>query len=390
MVAQQEMPTGDPGIDAVAHVAAALAGKLSLDDLLERVVAAARQATGARYAALGVIGSDQRLARFVHTGIDDEQVARIGPLPTGRGVLGLLIRRPETLRLDHLSQHPASSGFPDHHPEMETFLGTPIRSGGEVFGNLYLAEKSGGFTVADQRLVEVLAVQAGAAIDNALKADELQRLAVRAERERIARDLHDGIIQTLFSIGMGLDSARAMVTSDPERVASRLDTAVDAIDTTIRDLRNTIFQLRADDAAALGLRTGLVELAREHEVNALTRPVLRVSDDIDVAVPAALVPDVLQVVREALGNVAKHAHAGHVEVVVQVQAGTLVVVVSDDGVGFDPERPTAGHGLVNIRERAALHGGAREIESSADTGTSLRVTFPLDQQQHAPSDRSER
>lgn len=386
---RQDTPVGGTGIEAVAHVAAALAGKLSLDDLLERVVTAAQQATGARYVALGVIGADQRLARFVHTGIDDEQVAKIGPLPTGRGVLGLLIRQPETLRLDHLSQHPASSGFPDHHPEMETFLGTPIRSGGEVFGNLYLTEKAGGFTVEDQRLVEVLAVQAGAAIDNAIKADELQRLAVRAERERIARDLHDGIIQTLFSIGMGLDSARAMVSSDPERVATRLDTAVDAIDTTIRDLRNTIFHLRADDAAALGLRTGLVELAREHEVNALTRPVLRVSDDIDAAVPVAVVPDVLQVVREALSNVAKHAHASQVEVGVQVEAGALVVVVTDDGVGFDPERPTAGHGLVNIRERAALHGGGREIDTAAGTGTSVRVTFPLDPDQPAPNDRNE-
>lgn len=361
-------------METVAGVATTLAGELALDDLLDGVVVAARDATGARYVALGVIGPDQRLARFVHTGIDDDQVDRIGAPPTGHGVLGVLIRHPQMLRLDHLSDHPASSGFPDHHPEMETFLGTPIRSGGAVFGNLYLAEKDGGFTAEDQRLVEVLAVQVGAAVDNALMAQQLRQLAVQAERERISRDLHDGIIQTLFSIGMGLDSARKMVSADPDRVASRLD---DAIDTTIRDLRNTIFQLRADDAAALGLRAGLIELAREHEINALTRPDLLVPDDIDALVPTSLVPDVLQVVREALANIAKHARASRVSVALRLDGRGLVVMIDDDGFGFDPAQPTAGHGLVNIRERAALHDGTADIESGAGAGTRLRVTLPL-------------
>lgn len=364
-------------METVAGVATRLAGELALNELLDGVVTAARDATGARYVALGVIGPDQRLARFVHTGIDDDQAARIGALPTGHGVLGVLIRHPQTLRLDHLSDHPASSGFPDHHPEMETFLGTPIRSGGAVFGNLYLTEKDGGFTAEDQRLVEVLAVQVGAAVHNALMAEQLQHLAVQAERERISRDLHDGIIQTLFSIGMGLDSARTMIAADPDRVASRLDDAVDAIDSTIRDLRNTIFQLRADDAAALGLRAGLIELAREHEVNALTRPDLLVPDDIDALIPTSLVPDVLQVVREALANIAKHARASRVSVSLHLDGRGLVVMIDDDGFGFDPAQPTAGHGLVNIRERAALHDGTTDIDSGAGAGTRLRVTLPL-------------
>ncbi|HKJ54353.1 MAG TPA: GAF domain-containing sensor histidine kinase [Nitriliruptoraceae bacterium] len=364
-------------IDAVVGVAAALAGELSLDDLLDHVVEAARQATGARYAALGVIGDDQQLARFVHAGIDDDTVAAIGALPTGRGVLGLLIRNPETLRLDHLAAHPASVGFPAHHPPMDTFLGTPIRSGGKVFGNLYLSEKAGGFTDQDQRLVEVLAVQVGAAVDNALMAQRLQDLAVQAERERISRDLHDGIIQTLFSIGMSLDAARTMVDTDPARAQKRLDDAVNAIDTTIRDLRNTIFQLRADDAAALGLRAGLVELAREHEVNALSRPRLTLPDHLDVVVPGTLVPDILQMVRESLANAAKHSRASLVEVRIEIRGSSLLVEVSDDGVGFDPTQPSAGHGLSNIRERATLHDGSTTITSNAGTGTRVRALLPL-------------
>lgn len=295
-------------------MASVLAGELVLDDVLAHVVQVARCTTGARYAALGVLGDDHQLARFVHAGMEADQVERIGPLPRGRGVLGLLISHPQTVRLDRLSDHPASSGFPDHHPPMEGFLGTPIRSGGSVFGNLYLTEKPGGFSAADERLVEVLAVQVGAAVDNALMSARLQRLAVQAERDRISRDLHDGTIQTLFSIGTGMDSARALVELDPDRVATRLDDAVNAIDTSIRELRNTIFQLRADDAAALGLRAGLVELAREHEVNALSRPHLVVPDGVDDVVPPALVPDVLQVIREALGNVARHEQASKVAV----------------------------------------------------------------------------
>lgn len=364
-------------MQAVARVAEALAGELSLDELLEHVAEAARAATGARYAALGVIGEEQRLTRFVHVGISAEEIRRIGALPTGHGVLGLLIRRPQTLRLDRLSAHPDSYGFPEHHPPMETFLGTPIRSGGRIFGNLYLTEKAGGFTEHDQRLVEVLAVQIGAAIEKAILAQRLQELAVQTERERISRDLHDGIIQTLFSIGMSLDSARSLVESDPTRVAQRLDDAVNSIDTTIRDLRNTIFQLRADDAAALGLRAGLVELAREHEVNALMRPRLRLPDHIDAVVPATLVPDILQLVREALANAAKHARASEVSVRLHLDGADVVVAVIDDGVGFDPDRPSAGHGLSNIRERAALHGGTATIASRAHAGTTVQVTLPL-------------
>ncbi len=370
-------PAPDDRIDAVVGVAQALAGELALDDLLDHVVEAARTATGARYAALGVIGPDQQLARFVHAGFDQDVVDEIGDLPTGRGVLGLLIRKPQTLRLDHLAAHPASSGFPPNHPPMETFLGTPVRSGGKVFGNLYLAEKAGGFTAHDQHLVEVLAVQVGAAIDNAILAQRLQELAVQAERERISRDLHDGIIQTLFSIGMSLDAARAMVATDPERAAQRLDDAVNAIDTTIRELRNTIFQLRADDAAALGLRAGLVELAREHEVNALSRPVLRLPDHLDATVPATMVPDMLQMVREALANAAKHARASHIEVRVEIDGPRMVVTVEDDGVGFDPDQPSAGHGLSNIRERATLHGGSTSITSTPSDGTRIRAVLPL-------------
>src|ERR1700733_6427166 len=148
---------------------ALIAGELSLPVVLRQIVAAARDLVGARYAALGVLGRDGELEQFVHAGMDDELVARIGDLPRGRGILGLLIRQPAPLRLDDLSDHPASVGFPPGHPPMTGFLGVPVRIGEEVFGNLYLTERSRGgeVTADDEQLAIALAAAAGAAIANA-------------------------------------------------------------------------------------------------------------------------------------------------------------------------------------------------------------------------------
>jgi signal transduction histidine kinase len=148
---------------------ALVAGELSLPVVLRQIVAAARDLVGARYAALGVLGRNGELEQFVHAGMDEEQAARIGHLPRGRGILGLLIREPVPIRLADLSGHPASAGFPPWHPPMTGFLGVPVRIGDEVFGNLYLTERSRGgeFTADDEQLAIALAAAAGAAIANA-------------------------------------------------------------------------------------------------------------------------------------------------------------------------------------------------------------------------------
>ena len=361
----------------LASAAEALAGELDLDELLAEIVDAARRLTGARYVALGVIGEGDELDRFIHTGLDDDTVAAIGELPRGRGVLGVLIRDPHVIRLDAISDHPASVGFPPHHPPMESFLGAPVRMSGQVYGNLYLSEKDGGFTEEDEAWIVVLAAQAGAAIESAVLSQKLRHLAVQAERDRISRDLHDGIIQSLFSIGMNLESATALVPTAPDRAQQRISGAVDRIDDAIRELRNTIFHLRPNTAAVLGLRQGIIELAREHEVNALTRPRLEVDGTIDTIVPIAAVPDVLQVVREALANVARHA--GPCEVTVRAAAtdGTLVVEVIDDGAGFVPSGPAVGRGLENVTERADVLGGTIDIDSAPGEGTRVTLTVPL-------------
>ncbi len=363
---------------ALASAASALAGELDLDDVLQQIVESASDVMGAPYAALGVITPDGLgLERFVHTGLDEQTVRAIGHYPEGRGVLGLLVEEPQVLRLDRIGDHPVSSGFPANHPPMETFLGAPVRMSGRVYGNLYLAEKPGGFTEEDEAWIVVFAAQAGAAIENALLSERLRDLAVQRERDRISRDLHDGIIQSLFSIGMTLESAATLVPTAPDRAVDRISTAVDGLDDAIRDLRNTIFRLRPHAAASFGLHRGLVELAREHEVNALVRPRLDIDHDLDAHVPETHVADILQVVREALSNVARHASASTVEVRAGVDGDRVTVVVADDGVGFVPARPSAGRGLENVRERATVLDGDVTVDSTPGRGTTLTLTAPL-------------
>lgn len=359
----------------LADAAAAMAGELSIDSVFEHVLTHARAITGARYAALGVIGEDGNLARFVHQGMDPQLVRTIGALPTGKGVLGLLLREPTVIRLADLSSHPDSFGFPPGHPPMGSFLGAPVRSGGAVYGNLYLTDKPEGFDEDDERTIRVLAAQAGAAIENARLSAKLAGLAVQDERDRISRELHDGVIQTLFSIGLGLDALRTVMPADPARAEERLDGAIDAIDGTIRELRNFIFHLRPQDAASMGFARGLTELAREYEINALVRPDLDIPRDIDALLPEEVAPELLAVVREALSNVSKHAFASHVSVA--VATGTQIeVVVADDGVGFATDTLQTGRGLENIRDRAAALGADLQVDSAPGEGTRLRLAMP--------------
>ncbi len=172
------MPEFPDRLRRVLHTGIALSSELSLDALLQRIVEAAAELTGAQYAALGVIDrSGQALERFLTTGIDAETHALIGDLPRGRGILGALIRDAETLRLHDLGEDPRSVGFPPNHPPMRSFLGVPIMLRGTAYGNLYLTEKAGGedFTADDEDVIQLLASQAAVAIENARLYETSQR-----------------------------------------------------------------------------------------------------------------------------------------------------------------------------------------------------------------------
>ncbi|WDF31850.1 GAF domain-containing sensor histidine kinase [Arthrobacter agilis] len=199
-----ELPRGSDrrplaGVEHLLAAFAAIADDLGLDTVLERVIAAACQLVDARYGALGVIGGDRRLSHFITVGLEEDEIRRIGPLPTGHGVLGLLITEPRPVRLSDLREHPLAYGFPAHHPQMTSFLGVPIRIHGRVFGNLYLTEKNGGvdFSDADEQLVVSLASAAGVAIENSRLFDEATRRTrwleggLNAVRELLGRQGRD-------------------------------------------------------------------------------------------------------------------------------------------------------------------------------------------------------
>ena len=193
---------------------------LDLPILLRHIVDEACSMTNARYGALGVLNDDRTaLIEFVTVGLDPDEEAGIGPRPTGLGVLGLLISDPKPLRIARLGAHPESHGFPTGHPRMTSFLGVPIKVRGAVYGNLYLTDKIGWseFTADDEALIGALAVAAGIAIENARLHKRVTEVAVFEERDRLARDLHDTVIQRLFAIGLSLQSMAA----NPRRGAQR-------------------------------------------------------------------------------------------------------------------------------------------------------------------------
>jgi signal transduction histidine kinase len=527
---------------ALLEAVVAVGSHLELEVVLRQIVEAAVELVSARYGALGVIGEGGRLVEFVPVGLDESEIIRIHRWPEGRGLLGELIRHPQPLRLHDIADDPRSSGFPDGHPPMRSFLGVPVRIRDEVYGNLYLTEKQGGdFDEEDEALVQALAAAAGVAIENArlyaearrqqqwlransevtrrllsgdqpgavlelvtqqaldmsgadlvvlalpagdrgtlmiehacgdgaggalglvlpaegsasgivmangkpltvddfssdqrvapvarehmplgpavlvplgpagevrgvltagrnqgalpLSADavdmlitfaaqagiglelaehrnDAQRLALFEDRDRIARDLHDQVIQRLFATGMSLQGTMALM-GDPE-VASRVEKAIDALDETIRDIRSTIFSLQSrDEAEPARLRTRIVGVVEEMTDSLGFAPALRLAGPLDSRVPGGIADQMLAALREALANVAKHAQASWVDVAVVV-GPDLALTVRDNGVGMG--ETTRRSGLANITERAAESGGTMRLTAAAGGGTELEWRVPL-------------
>ncbi|WP_439680853.1 GAF domain-containing protein [Embleya sp. MST-111070] len=532
-------------VNGLLEAVLSVGSDLDLETVLRRIVESAVSLVDAEYGALGVIGDEERLARFLPVGMDPATILRIGPFPTGRGILGLIIRDPHPLRLHDLSEHPDSFGFPAGHPPMNTFVGVPIRIRDTVFGNLYLTEKRGGadFDEDDEAVLRTLAAAAGVAIDNARLYDDVRRrerwltassdltrsllsgrppadvlrsftatiremadadlvtlavpvpgsddlvveaasgpladgihglvlsgestlmgkvfgsgetivtnnlshdpgavvaqaveldlgsafllplgtpdsirgvlqvanrterpplsdavlrmvtgfadhaalaleiaerrrdaelLTVLQDRDRIARDLHDLAIQRLFATGMTLQSATRFI--DHPQALERVETAVDALDDTIKVIRSTIFSLKArnrDTTTALRSRC-------LREVDTATQtlgfaPTLRVDGLLDTTVPEPVTVHIIAVLREALANTTRHAHATRVEVHVETDGTEVWIRVRDNGIG-PPTSPTRNSGLANMRERAETLGGTCTFGPAPDGGALLEWRVPL-------------
>ena len=371
----------DRALYALDRATRAIAGELEPDRVLQLIVDSVRDLVGARYAALGTFDVRGRIERFITSGISDDLRARIGPLPQGHGLLGTIIRDGVTLRIPDISGHPESYGFPPHHPAMRSLLGVPIRVGGTIAGNFYLTEKEGAVTFGedDQELVELFAGHAGIAIQNARLHQEVQDLAVVGERLRISRDLHDGIIQSIYAVSLSLEDAVEGIEADPAGSAERVDRAIDRLHTTISDIRTFIVGL--GPGAGTGLAEALDMMAREllgGSTVALDSD-LRGAPEVERRLPPEGVHEILQIAREALSNVARHSTATRAAVRLSAERESATLLVEDDGAGFDAEaRQGSGHfGLANLRDRASALGGELSIESGAGEGTRIIVRVPL-------------
>jgi signal transduction histidine kinase len=543
-------------LERLVEVGRSLVAELDLPTVLDRVLEVAREITGARYAALGILDEEKReLEQFLTLGIDDDRRAQIGSLPRGRGVLGLLIRDPQPLRLDEVGSHPESYGFPPGHPPMKAFLGVPVRIRGEAWGNLYLTEKEGGpFTEADEEALLVLADWAAIAIENArlyagverrrgeleravrgleatteiaralagetelervlelivkrgralveaqtvvillLDGDELAvaasagdvaeaahgarvplagsmsgdvlltgrpervadvqarltgpaavmggatsallvpllfrgtshgvlaafdrraggpeftpedeqllggfaasaaaavataqsvaqgrlRLSIDAseqERKRWARELHDDTLQGLAGLGVALGSALRAPSQEAMRDA--VEGAREQIREEVAKLRGLISELRPAALDEIGLRAaveGLVERTQSTQGLEISAEISLGSDGGEARLPPEVESTAYRIVQEGLANVAKHAGAAAVEIRIAEADGQLDVAVRDDGRGFEPSAPTAGFGLMGMRERVGMLGGTLALESSpAGLGTLVRASLP--------------
>jgi signal transduction histidine kinase len=392
----------DGRLDALLQGALELAAEHDLDQILHRMVRCAAEVADARYAALGVYDATGRIERFVHHGLDDETVARIGQYPEGRGLLGEVIVADGPIRLGDITSDPRSCGFPAHHPEMRSFLGVPVRVGERRFGNLYLTEKRGGgkFDEGDERLVVTLAAFAAAAVEAALLVSTERELAAaqararaqremlgrvidaqEAERARVARDLHDQIGQSLTSVLLGLRLVDGSLSGEPpdlDDARAHTDEVRALVAQALDEVRQLAFELRPTVLDDVGLVAAVHRLASDlaERFDVRVDVVLDGLDD-DTRLPPEVETVVYRVVQESLTNVARHAQATRATVEIAVDSEGARATIVDDGVGFEVgDGPLRSLGLAGMRERALLVDGLFDIVSTTGSGTTVVLEVP--------------
>ena len=375
--------------------ATAVVEGLDVEQILVRIVEAARAVTQARYAACGVPG-DGGFLHFIYRGVSADEAAAIGRPPQGTGLLGHLLTATRPLRVDSIESHENSSGFPPHHPAMQSLLGVPIIQQGRNIGDIYLTDKIGGQPCSDedQAAVEILAHFAGIALTNAhahLRVSEtlhertleldatnkrLRDLSRRvlsileAERQQVAQDLHDGLGQLLAG---ALLSVHSLTVQQPD-LAPATATVEDVIREAVQEVRRISHGLRPAILDELGpeaaIRTMIDQMPAEwNERIAFSAKGerRRLDDGVDTAL--------YRIAQEALTNITRHSNATSVRMDLSYSATSVRLEVQDDGVGMNPGAD--GFGITSMRERAALVGGRVTLQSAPGQGVTLTFDAPV-------------
>jgi signal transduction histidine kinase len=363
-------------LEASREIANAILSREQLPNVLELIAEHARQLVRADLAAvhIPVPGTDQLVveaAAGAHA--DDLRSVRF---PIEGSISGEVVRRGHPIVAENASADPRAFQPVVRLGELGPGIFVPLSAQGKAFGTLAAANVIGGLRFSNDavRVLESFAAQAALALDAARTQEELQRLAILDDRERIAKELHDGVIQALFAVGMGLQGTAIM--SGNEELAGRIEGAVGELDRVIRDLRNYIFGLRPGILADRQLDQALRQLGEEFQQKSGVVTIVEV-DPTAAAELSAIAGDVVQLVRESLSNVGRHAAASTCRVSLYRRDDHVVIEVDDDGTGFDPGTAHRGEGLTNLENRAAALGGSALIESSLEQGTTVRLVLPL-------------
>ncbi len=374
-----ELKASGSTLRALSDALLAISVETTVERAFQKMVDAARELVDARYAALGIPDGEGGFAQFITSGISEEQMAAIGPLPRTHGLLGAMLEDAAPFMTADIQRDPRFWGWQKAHPDMRSFLGVPVVSGGCIIASFYLTEKLGGgqFTLEDQQLMEMLAAHAAIAIENTRLYERSRELSIVAERNRLAREMHDSLTQTLFSLQLTADAAGTLFDRDAAAARLRLGELRQMARDAALELRALIFELRQADFEA----DGLVATLRKH-IDVLRRvrhaEITFDAPDDACALDANAQREVFRIAQEALNNALKHADAA--AVTVALDAGPPVTLtVRDDGAGFNPRDArirTRRLGLTSMRERAAAIGGALDIESAPGAGTTVRLRVP--------------
>jgi signal transduction histidine kinase len=371
------MPALSPALKAVSDAVLAVASELAVEEVLQRLVHSARELASARYAALGLPDGEGGFSQFLTSGMSDELVAAMGPLPRTHGLLGLMLETPEPFRTADIHGHPRFRGWwPRAHPDMRSFLGVPIVAREGVIGAFYLTQKEGAadFDASDQEVIELLAAHAAIAITNARLYERSRELSTLAERNRLALELHDAVSQKLFSLVLNAESAGTLLDHDPRAARAQVAKVQESAREALNELRALIFELRPPDLA----RDGLCGALRKHVevIGALQPGTIELELEADLIADADRAREVLRIAQEALSNALRHAEADHMWVRLGSDNGRVVLEVRDDGAGFDPDAPEVRSrrlGLTSMEERAERLGGSLSVRSTPGAGTTVRL-----------------
>jgi signal transduction histidine kinase len=349
-----------------------------LDDMLERVMSLFQAEAGEIF----LLDESEGLYRkAIHHGDDPEAFWEVDRFRIGEGLIGLVAQNGQAQWTDNFEQQGNFVRPSVVERGFKTLVAVPLKAPGKVPGVLSFALKRQR-VIGDREvgLLRAIGAGVGISVENARLYRQARRLAVLEERERIGMDLHDGIIQSIYAVGLTMDYTRLLVQDHVPEAVEKIDQAIEGLNKAIRELRTYILDLQPSKIAADDVEKALEVLVREFKANTLVDAELIIEDGIIDHIPEKATSELFHITREALANAAKHAKATRVLVALrEASEQTITLQVIDNGLGFEVEAETEllGHGLSNMSQRAKKVGGELDVDSSPGEGTTVTVRFPV-------------